>query len=203
MKTRQSGMPQRETWEGFFNPSQILAQLGMTREIRDVVDFGCGYGTFSVAAARIVRGTVYAVDIDPTMTAATAAAARAAGVCNVEVIEGDFVAGIALPEGSADYAMLFNILHAEERDVLLREAHRLLRPRGILAIVHWNHDPTTPRGPSMAIRPKPQQCLAWAQTAGLVCSDPTVIDLPPYHWGLMLQPQDQRASARMSEGRPS
>ena len=39
--------------------------------------------------------------------------------------------------------MLFNILHAERPNVLLKEALPLLRPSGVLAIVHWNYDPAT------------------------------------------------------------
>jgi ubiquinone/menaquinone biosynthesis C-methylase UbiE len=52
-----------------------------------------------------------------------------------------------------DYAMLFNILHAEQPERLLREARRILAPHGLLGIIHWNYDPSTPRGPSMEIRP--------------------------------------------------
>jgi hypothetical protein len=32
----------------------------------------------------------------------------------------------------------------------------------------------------MTIRPKPEQCLVWAEVAA------AVIDLPPYHWGMVL-----------------
>lgn len=76
----------------------------------------------------------------------------------------DFVAdGSGLPDGSADYVMLFNILHREQPETLLREAWRILSPRGRLGIMHWNYDPTTPRRPSMEIRPRPEQCREWAE----------------------------------------
>jgi hypothetical protein len=86
-----------------------------------------------------------------------------------------------------DYAMLFNILHAERPDVLLREARRALKPGGLLAITHWNYDPSTPRGPSMDVRPRPEQCRDWAIQAGFRLLDPGIIDLPPYHYGMALQ----------------
>jgi SAM-dependent methyltransferase len=121
------------------------------------------------------------------MVAATQAKADANGLGNLLVRQRDFVAdGTGLDENSIDYAMLFNILHSEEPLVLLREAWRILRPQGILAITHWNYDPTTPRGPSMAIRPRPELCLEWSKQVGFSPAHKGIIDLPPYHFGLVL-----------------
>jgi SAM-dependent methyltransferase len=174
-------------WSTFFDPPVILAKMKLTKDCRNVVDFGCGYGTFSIPAARIVRGTVFALDIDAEMVGATAAKTSAEGLTNVEARQRDFVAdGTGLPEGVADYAMLFNILHAEAPEVLLREAWRVLGAGGLLGIIHWNYDPATPRGPGMAIRPRPQQCLAWAQEVGFRLAGPKRIDLPPYHYGIVM-----------------
>jgi SAM-dependent methyltransferase len=187
MKTRESGMPEEEVWSAFFTPEEALVRLGLTRRCRDAVDFGCGYGTFTIPAARIVRGVVYALDIEPEMVATTAAKANAAGLTNVLARQRDFVAeGTGLPDGSVGYAMLFNILHAEEPWVLLREAWRVLSQGGWLGIMHWNYDPATPRGPSMAIRPRPEQCRAWAEEAGFRLHGPALIDLPPYHYGMVM-----------------
>jgi hypothetical protein len=49
-------------------------------------------------------------------------------------------------------------------------------------------DASTPRGPSMSIRPKPGQCRAWAEEVGFAAISPADIDLPPYHYGLVLEP---------------
>ncbi len=80
--------------------------------------------------------------------------------------------------------MMFNLLHAEQPHPLLREAYRILRPGANLGIMHWNHDPETPRGPSMEIRPKPADCRSWARSAGFVIVRDHV-DLPPYHYGII------------------
>ena len=53
--------------------------------------------------------------------------------------------------------------------------------------MHWNHDSATPRGPSMDIRPKPDQCLDWAEQVGFRLLVPGKIDLPPYHYGWLLE----------------
>jgi SAM-dependent methyltransferase len=83
--------------------------------------------------------------------------------------------------------MLFNILHAECPEGLLREAFRVLKPSGLLAIMHWKYDPTTPRGPSMDIRPRPEQCRVWAIADGFRPLDPGIIEIPPYHYGMVFE----------------
>jgi len=83
--------------------------------------------------------------------------------------------------------MLFNILHAEHPHRLLQEAWRILTPGGCAGIMHWNYDPTTPRGPSMEVRPQPEQCQVWAEHVGFKMLPSGIIDLPPYHYGMILQ----------------
>ena len=63
MKIRESGMPEREMWEGFFDSRKILATLGINKQTTDVAEFGCGYGTFTIPAAKIIKGKIYAFDI--------------------------------------------------------------------------------------------------------------------------------------------
>jgi len=197
MKTRESGMPDESMWQGFFNPEAALTKLGLTSACQNVVDFGCGYGTFTIPAAHIVSGVVYAVDIEPEMVELTRRKARAACLKNVEVRRRDFVArGTGLPGAFVDYAMLFNILHAEERMTLLQEAWRVLKAEGKLAVIHWNYDPRTPRGPTMRIRPHPEQCRSWVEQAGFELLTPGLIDLPPYHYGLVFR----RLSAALGKG---
>ena len=101
MKVRDSGMPDEEMWDQFFDPSSILARLGLTPGTSSAVDLGCGYGSFTIPAARIVEGTVHGFDIEPEMIAATDAKARDAGMTNVELHLRDFVAeGTGHPGGT-------------------------------------------------------------------------------------------------------
>jgi len=186
-------------WSGFFSPEQTLMKLELTGSCGDVVDFGCGYGTFTIPAARIVRGTpgiVHALDIEADMVEATRRKADEAGLANIRVERRDFVTdGTGLPDASVDYVMLFNILHCERPEVLLREAWRILSPGGRLGIMHWNDDPNTPRGPSMGIRPRPEQCCDWAIAVGFELASADKIDLPPHHYGWVMS----RSQAENSE----
>lgn len=184
MKVRDSGMPDEKMWEEFFEARHILSQLAFANDGMDVVDFGCGYGTFTIAAAKLTAGTIHAFDIEPDMVGAVAARAAACGLGNIRTVRRDFVAeGTDLPAGAAGYAMLFNILHAEDPLRLLREAHRVLRPGGTLGAIHWVYDAATPRGPNLSIRPRPEQCQTWVRKAGFELIIP-LVSLPPYHYGL-------------------
>lgn len=178
-------MPEEDRWVSFFDPDFILDELGLNQSCQCVVDVGCGYGTFSIPAARRISGTVYAIDIDPKMISVCQAKIVEAGVSNVICRLSDFVVdGTGLPDRSADFVMLFNILHAENPIDLLKEAYRILVPGGKVGVIHWNYDPSTPRGPSMDIRPRPEQCRAWVQTVGFELLKQK-IDFPPYHYGMI------------------
>ena len=188
MKVRDSGMPDEEMWSGFFDPDRVLAIFGLDSGVHDLVEFGCGYGTFTLAAAGIASGTVHALDIEPELVSAVEQKCSESGIPNVEATVRDFVAeGAGLADDSMDAALLFNILHHEEPVALMREACRVLIPNGVLAVIHWNHDPTTPRGPAMEIRPRPEQCIAWGVDAGFRFNEMDRYDLPPYHFGLLFR----------------
>ena len=186
MKTRESGMPLEDVWNGFFDPHAILQKLELTDQCNQILEFGCGYGIFTIPAAQTCRGTVHSLDIDDEMLATTKAKVESAELHNVELQKRDFVnEGSGLDDGSVDYVMLFNILHADERLALLNEAKRVLKDNGKLAVIHWNYDPSTPRGPSMSIRPRPDDCRTWAESLGFTTQPTGCIDLPPYHYGFV------------------
>jgi SAM-dependent methyltransferase len=188
MKVRDSGMPDEELWASFFSPEEVLTLFGLGKETGDVVEFGCGYGTFTLAAARLVSGTVHALDIEPEMIRLVEEKCRREGAGNVRPELRDFVAqGTGLADGSVDVALLFNILHHEQPVRLLTEAWRILKPGGVCAVIHWNYDPATPRGPAMEIRPRPELCAEWGREAGFTFDKRERFDLKPYHYGLLFR----------------
>lgn len=186
MKIRESGMPEEVIWREFFNPNNILKTMGVSNEIKGLVEFGCGYGTFTIPAARIINGKVYAIDIEPEMVEFTKRKARENRLINVKTVLRDFVLnGSGFDDASVDYTMLFNILHIDKPEKLLGEAYRILKPNGKLGIIHWNYDSTTPRGPPMEIRPKQEQCIKWAESSGF--NNPKKYELKPYHYGIVME----------------
>jgi SAM-dependent methyltransferase len=181
-------MPAVEQWESYFDIAGVLEALGCHVVGGDAVEFGCGYGTFTIPLAQRTFGTVFGLDIDPLMVAATAARSLQVGLKNIVVEQRDFVAqGCGRESGSASLVLLFNILHIENPVNLLKEARRVLRPGGFVGVIHWNYDVRTPRGPSLDIRPKPEQCRAWGERAGLRWVREQALPGSPWHWGMVFE----------------
>jgi ubiquinone/menaquinone biosynthesis C-methylase UbiE len=81
--------------------------------------------------------------------------------------------------------MVYNLLHLEEPVALLQVAGRVLQPGGRLSVMHWRQDISTPRGPSLAIRPTPKQCREWMAAAGFRhIQDVPIVECCPYHFGM-------------------
>src|SRR5437667_8551283 len=107
MRVRDSGMPEEQFWESLFDIPLVVDRMGLNRSLRDVVEFGCGYGTFTIPVAKRIAGTLDAFDIDPQMIARTRVRAREAGVSNLTLHLRDVLAdGLGLPESSREAVML-------------------------------------------------------------------------------------------------
>ncbi len=188
MKARESGMPEEAYWESFFDADATMDILFRTSRLAGhLVEFGCGYGTFTMPAARRTRGIVTALDIEPLMVDHVRQKAEALALANVQAEVRDFVAdGTGLGSGTQDHVLIFNLLHLEQPVALLKEAHRVLQNGGLLFVIHWRSDIPTPRGPSLAIRPRPEQCRAWLEEAGFRSVESVNLqECCPYHFGLM------------------
>ena len=115
----------------FFIPrSKILSEIDIKRGFV-ILDYGCGPGSYSVVAARLVgeTGKVYALDIHPLAIEKVKTAASKKGLTNVETIQSDGATG--LDSESVDVVLLCDILHhLSERDAVLKELYRVLKPKG-------------------------------------------------------------------------
>lgn len=195
MRMRQSGMPEESYWETLFDVELILNRLGIDERIRDAVELGCGYGTFTLPVARRISGTLRTFDIDDEMVSRTVRRAAVDRVPNILCEQRDVcLHGFGVGPGSQDACLLFNILHCEEPLRLLHEALRVISTTGLVHVIHWRYDPATPRGPSMDIRPRPEQIAEWADRVGLVATPDAVLDLPPWHYGVRFHRRSRKPS---------
>lgn len=101
-----------------------------------VLDLGCGAGLDVLLAARQVgsHGRVYGLDLTDEMLAEAQANADLAGVEHVVFLRGD-IQSIPLPARSVDVIVSNCVLNlATDKGAAFREAARVLRPGGRLAV---------------------------------------------------------------------
>lgn len=186
MKVNDSGMPEERYWNGLFNVPPIIDWLNVQQVSGPIVEVGCGYGTFTLPLAKKTTETIYSFDIEPAMIETTKRHLQREGISNVKLLQRDIVeSGTELESGSVGMILLFNILHFNERRVLLDETNRVLKSFGVAAIIHWRKDVETPRGPAYSLRPDKQIILN--SITGLDLSfNGNSKTLEPYHWGMQL-----------------
>ncbi|NWG10645.1 class I SAM-dependent methyltransferase [Candidatus Bathyarchaeota archaeon] len=126
------------------SPSRILECLGL-KASDTVIDFGCGKGFFTIPFAKKAR-RVIAIDI---RAAALEKAEKYVAKSKVEV---EFFQNngknIPLPNSIADLIFLRHVYHElDDRQAVLKELARLLKPNGRLAIMEKTEKKLTPIGP--------------------------------------------------------
>ncbi|MBM3156276.1 MAG: class I SAM-dependent methyltransferase [Chloroflexi bacterium] len=118
----------------FMNARKQLLKSGV-KEGQTVLDYGCGPGFYALPAAGIVgdKGSVYALDIHPLAIKSVRRKANKKGITNISTILSDKDTG--LPDRSVDVALVYDAIHMiKDREPLIRELHRVTKPKGILSI---------------------------------------------------------------------
>jgi ubiquinone/menaquinone biosynthesis C-methylase UbiE len=111
----------------------ILREVGLKPGFT-ILDYGCGPGSYSIAAAQLEgeSGKVYALDVHPLAVQQVRKAAAKRQLTNIETILSDCASGLA--DESIDIALLYDTLHdLSEPDKVLAELHRVLKSNGILS----------------------------------------------------------------------
>ena len=125
-----------------FNPPHKMMETIGIQQGMTVVDYGCGPGSFTTAAAKIVgpEGKVYAVDINPLAIESVRKRATRQRLSNIEaVLVDDFNTGIS--DACADCVLLMDMIHdVQNRDALFHEVRRLLKADGFL-FLQIHHTP--------------------------------------------------------------
>ena len=123
------------------DPRDVLAAHGIGAG-HTIVDYGCGPGYLTLAAAELAgaTGKVYAVDKEPSMVELVAERCADAGLSNVKAVWNGG-SGAPLPDAIADFVLCFLVLHYpdtdEDRAAIARDISRLLKPGGQAVIIQW------------------------------------------------------------------
>jgi len=120
---------------------ELLETAGIKRG-QIVLDFGCGSGTYTIPAAKIVaeQGRVYALDKDKKALDELIQKAKLAGLKNIERIDTSGEPRIDLTDESVDIVLLFDVFHsyyfaqADDRKSLLNEIYRIMKPSAFISV---------------------------------------------------------------------
>jgi ubiquinone/menaquinone biosynthesis C-methylase UbiE len=124
--------------EPFKRSRERLAGAGLEKG-QVVLEYGCGIGSYTIPAAQIVgdEGTVYALDIHPLALATVRKRVAKEKLTNIKTILSDRDTG--LPDEGVDVVLLYDTFHlVRDKQALLEELHRVLKPGGFLSADHMH-----------------------------------------------------------------
>jgi SAM-dependent methyltransferase len=105
-----------------------------------VIDIGCGPGTATLRAAKVVGpgGRVLGIDLAPQMVAWAERRAQAEHLTNITFMEGDAESLEGVPDEAFDVAISnFGVIFAPDGARMVDSVARVLRPGGVFAFSVW------------------------------------------------------------------
>ena len=120
---------------------ELLERIGI-RKGQTILDFGCGSGTYTIPAAKIVgqQGRVYALDQDKEALDELMKKVVSADLSSIERMEASDKSGIELNDESVDIVLLFDVFHLyyfperDDRRRLLGEIYRIMKPNAFVSV---------------------------------------------------------------------
>jgi ubiquinone/menaquinone biosynthesis C-methylase UbiE len=122
------------SFRDIFSPPQDILAEALIKPGDRVLDYGCGSGSFTFAAAQLVgpEGKVFAVDLHPLALQKVQRIAARRGLANIETIQTGCTT--RLESQSIDVVLFYYVLHwLTAPDCVLSEFHRLMKPDALLS----------------------------------------------------------------------
>jgi len=119
---------------------EALRSVGL-KEGMTVLDFGCGKGDYTMAAAKSVgkEGKVYALDVDQAALEEVKTRLKREGLQNITTICTD-EEKISLANESIDVILMYDVIHLVKRkEDFIKKLHKMLRLNGLLSIFPHHH----------------------------------------------------------------
>jgi ubiquinone/menaquinone biosynthesis C-methylase UbiE len=124
------------------NASKMLSEVGVG-EGQSVLDFGCGSGTYSIPAAKLVGkfGRIYSLDVSRGALDKLSRKAEREGLENIVTLYSSGSVEIPIDDGELDHLLLIDVLQEiSNKELLLEEAHRILKPDGLIVVYPMHID---------------------------------------------------------------
>lgn len=174
----------------FFDPYAVCRAAGV-RSGDTVVDLHCGHhGVCTLPVAELVGddGRVYAVDARRSALESLRARTQIAGHGHVETVWGNAarIGGVPLDAELADVVLLVNGLSfLSEHLEVVKEAVRLLKSGGRIAVVDWKPTGTIRHGPPIQRRLSDARARSTCLVTGLRYEGDVLVG--PHHYAFICQ----------------
>ena len=171
----------------FIDPKKVLFQIEIIPS--DVVaEFGCGTGYFVFPVAKMTQGNgrVYALDILKEKLEVVDSQVKILGLTNVATkrVNLETEKGSGLQDESVDWVIMVNMLFQNKnKELIISEARRVLKPGGKILVIEWNPQDTSV-GPQKSVRISKEALLEMAQKLALGLEKE--IEVSDFHYGLIL-----------------
>jgi ubiquinone/menaquinone biosynthesis C-methylase UbiE len=157
--------PERLKW---LPPAEVLSRLHLHHGGR-IVDVGAGTGYFSIPIARAVGegGEVFAVDMQQEMLDKLREKLEQPDSPQNISLHPGAASQLPLSDDSVDLAFYANIWHElDDQDAALREAIRVTKSNGKIALLDWRSDKQSPPGPPQEHRIPAESIMGFLQNSG-------------------------------------
>jgi ubiquinone/menaquinone biosynthesis C-methylase UbiE len=169
----------------FLSPQEFINSLNLKNDLM-AADFGCGSGGFAIPLAKkLQKGFVWALDIQEEPLSALKGNAKLEGVSNIKTILCDLEEpkGSGLADQTMDLVLIINLFfQTKNKLAVLKEAKRVLKPKGRVIIVDWK--PDAPFGPDRG-RVGPEEIEKLAKKIDF--KKIKEIRAGSYHWALIFE----------------
>jgi len=121
----------------------MLAEVGIG-EGQNVLDFGCGSGTYSIPAAKLVgkNGRIYSLDVSQKALEKLSRKAEKKGLDNIVTLLSSGDVDIPIDNEALNHVLLIDVLQEiADKEILLEEIHRILKPDGMMIVYPMHIDP--------------------------------------------------------------
>jgi ubiquinone/menaquinone biosynthesis C-methylase UbiE len=171
----------------FLNPEKIIASLDILPGMK-IANFGCGTGFFTFPAAKKIGegGEIHAFDILQEKIETIMSQAKLTGLANIsaERVNLEEEKGTGLKNESVDWVLIINMLYQNKnKQAVLEEAERILRPGGHILIIDWEELDRS-LGPEIKNRVSKDELLRIIERNKLAISEK--INVSSFHFGWIL-----------------
>lgn len=126
----------------------LMQKVGIKQDAR-VIDFGCGYGHYTIGCALALEqtGEVFAVDCDTKALKWIKEKEQIYAIHNIKTVHTDGASTLDFPDNSIDVVLFYDIVHIQDKEsknsmapILFKEAYRVLKKDGILSTLNFSSD---------------------------------------------------------------